>query len=83
MIEYGFSTRTSDLEDIIGLDSGDLARLGLDLDLADDCRWLKGRGVDLRDEAAIRANFDKDGARHGFSRYVDALVRVAKDYCEA
>jgi len=79
MFEYGFSTRTSDLEDIIGLDSGDLARLGLDLDLADDCRRLKELGVDLHDEAAVRAKFDKDGVRHGFSRYIDALVRVARE----
>jgi hypothetical protein len=86
--KYGFSTDVSEIEQLLGLEPGGLARTGLDMDLADDCRWLHKRGVDLSDEAAVRKAHkmrDEGCDIPHFAndpKYVDALVRVARDFTQ-
>jgi hypothetical protein len=85
--DYGFSTPPSEIEEILGLQPDTLARSGYDMDLADDCRWLRERGVDLSDEAAVRkAHAMREGSDSDIPtfandpKYVDALVRVAMGF---
>jgi hypothetical protein len=86
--DYGFSTPRSEIEEILGLQPDTLARSGLDMDLADDCRWLKEHGVDLSDEAAVRKAHEMHAGRGDDDiptyangpEYFDALVRVARDF---
>jgi hypothetical protein len=82
--DYGFSVPQSELEEILGMKPGRLARNNYDMDLADDCRTLAGLGIDLNDEGAVRQGF---AATCGPDcelppRYVDALVCVAKGFFE-
>jgi hypothetical protein len=81
--KYGFSTDVREIEQLLGLEPGELARQNIDMDLADDCRWLAGRGVDMHDEAAIRQTLAAISPhRSQYPRYVDALVRVARDFTQ-
>jgi hypothetical protein len=84
---YGFSTPTAELEQILELKPGTLARTGLDMDLADHCRMLAGE-IDLTNEAAVRTAFAKvlgpvAHADYTDPRYINALVRVARDFSQA
>jgi hypothetical protein len=78
--DYGFSTPHSEIEEILGLPPGGLVRRNLDMDLADDCRWLHEHGVDLSDEAAVRQEFAKNPKHEDYPRYVDALVRAVMGF---
>jgi hypothetical protein len=83
MRTYGYSTPASEIEDILGLAPGNLRESNLDMDLADDCRLLSDRGVDLNDEAAVREHFARRQLLPYFpARYIDALVVVARSYHE-
>jgi hypothetical protein len=75
--------RRREIEEMLGLPAGGLARSNLDMDLADDCSSLKARGVDLNDEAAVRKHVGERVEPHFPARYIDALVVVAKCYRES
>jgi hypothetical protein len=83
---YGFSTPQSEIETMLGLKPGDLMRLAYDMDLAHDCRFLAESGIDLKDEAAVRAGYaeqTKLGTWRDYPpRWIDAVVLVAKGYSE-
>jgi hypothetical protein len=82
MTEYGFTTPQSEIEKLLGMNAGDLARSGLDMDLAENCRWMNDEGIALKDETAVRAwlgaHLDLLAGRPEF--FIEAVVMVAKNF---
>jgi hypothetical protein len=78
-IDYGFTTPQSEIEILLGMNAGDLERSGLDMDLADNCRWMCDDGIDLKDEPVVRAwiNNHPDLLVRRPERFVEAIVMVA------
>jgi hypothetical protein len=82
MTEYGFTAPQSEIEKLFNMNAGDLARSGLDMDLADWCRGMHHEGVDLKDETAVRKRIGPQSeiSPHYPERWTDAVVLVAKTF---